>query len=969
MNLKDRLLGKGKVSRRVFLKGMGAAGATVTLYGCSGGSGGKTLLEDNSNLTPPKITESIIMGSTPHNCGGRCVSKYFVKDGVIKRIVTDERTDLDMSHGDDPQYRSCVRCRSRRQWFYRSDRLMYPLKQTKSRGDITGFVRVTWDVALTEIAAKMASIKTQYGSEAFHVQLSSGDYTPWARHSMYRLCNILGGHTPYYSSYSGPTLQHVGAFVDGPAISGCPGNARQDAQYSDNLVLWANNFHESIHGTNSSWYLQQLKEKGIPITAIDVRYSKTAASVASDFVSVVPGTDAALMMAMLYRIIKERYADIDTAFIQKYVYGFFDNGNTIAATHATVDASKFVVPNGGSLSAFILGSDNFLVTQGLNNAISIYPDTIGYNVTTDDALYGKKVHIWGQRAKTPEWAEKITGVPAAKIRALADMYLDTKVTTMIGYGYNRAIESEQPVWLGRILSAVTKQFGVSGRSFGYPSNNVSVSVPDHLLYQTYANGVSLKSKIYDSTRLSSPATYVPTSQQSAVNCFLIPDLVENGGYSGLKSKWNDGMVNKHTTPIKAFFSCGSNLCANGHNDVNYTSTIFKNKSKIDLLVNMDGYMTSSALLADYVLPSAMAGEKPGSTGIWGTGEAAVAINKIIDAPGESKYEYDIVATLADKLGKKTEFLGGYAEGLEGMNARFRDSWTAQNLSAKYGMTYDEWTTKGIASLAGTYTSYAIAHKAFRADPAVSPLGTPSGKFEAYCQNMTEDYEARYHENIDTVTSDAADNSGSKTLPNGGSIYTKYHGANTGRRFVYPIPMYIPEPEGRHAVDKINPMDELRHDDPLGLEAKGYTFTVASWHMQYRNHSTMNNNAYMDEVYKKDANGDPAYLNPGRTWSDGVWDDGVYEPVWINAADASALGIIDGNRVLLSNDRGKLYASAVVTERTPRYTVSMGQGAWSQFNASGIDVGGCISTIKSARPSRICKGCNAESDCRVKIVKA
>ena len=88
----------------------------------------------------------------------------------------------------------------------------------------------------------------------------------------------------------------------------------------------------------------------------------------------------------------------------------------------------------------------------------------------------------------------------------------------------------------------------------------------------------------------------------------------------------------------------------------------------------------------------------------------------------------------------------------------------------------------------------------------------------------------------------------------------------------------------------------------------------TWHMQYRSHSTHANNAYLNELYKKDANGQPAFLSPTTRTSLATWDDGVYEPIWINPIDGAAYGIDNGDRVLVSNDRGQIYASAHVTQR-------------------------------------------------------
>jgi len=958
MSIKEKLLEKANISRRTFLRGASVAGATAALYGCGGGGGGKTYMEEDDTVEVPKITETVIAGGTPHNCGGRCVSRYYVKDGVVKRIVTDERDDVSIADGDNPQYRSCVRCHSRKQWFYRNDRILYPLKQTGNRGDVSTFVRISWEQAFSEIAAKMQDVIATYGAKGIHSIYSSGDQSGWARNGLHRLLNILGGYTYYYTDYSFPALEHVAPFVEGKSNYLPSSNSIQDALRSDRVVLWGFNPLEMVQATNAGWYLTQVKESGVPFTCIDTRISKTVATLADEYVNIMPCTDAALLLAMMYHLLTTRLADLDTSFITTYMYGFFDTGNSFVAGR-TANAA-YAVPAGGSLSAYIMGTDNALVTAGLNNGLSVYPNSIGYNVNATDDLYGKTVKTWGQLPKTPEWAEQITGIPAAKIRELAEMYLDNKVSTFIGGGYQRHTESEQAIWLHRVFSVITKNFGVAGRSSGYPVSNTSVSAPSQMLSNT--NSVSLTA-LYDSTRVTD-LTYVPTSQRYNLPVFVVPDAVDNAGTG--TSKWNDGQVkNIHAGFGKIIFSPGGNIMVNQSGDINYNTAIFKDKTKCEMIVNIDHFMTASAAIADYILPATMQGEKPGALT---TTEGVLRVSKVHDIPGEVLSEYEIYTGLADALGVKSTYLDGYAEGQEGMEARLKAGWEAASLSTKYGVSYDEWVKTGIATLHGTYnaSSYKITHAAFRTDPVANPLASASGKFEAFCANMMEDYEARHHENIDSVTTDSG---GAATLYNAGAIYSAHHGANTGRRFVYPIPMYIPTVEGRHAVDITDPTSVYAHDDPLGVNAAGYTYTLHTWHMQYRSHSTLNNVAYLDENYKKDINGNAAYLDPNRAYTDGVWDDNVYEPVWLNPADAADLGLTTGDRALIQNDRGKMYVSVIVTNRVTRKLIHIGQGAWQKQNSSGVDVGGCANTVITARPSRICKGMTSANDCRVKITKA
>ena len=99
---------KKQVTRRTFLKGSLALGAAVSLFGCTKPKDEKaadnvseSVVSESSYSYTPALTSNraagtvdgdIFWGATPHNCGGEnCVLKAFVKDGAVKRIVTDER--------------------------------------------------------------------------------------------------------------------------------------------------------------------------------------------------------------------------------------------------------------------------------------------------------------------------------------------------------------------------------------------------------------------------------------------------------------------------------------------------------------------------------------------------------------------------------------------------------------------------------------------------------------------------------------------------------------------------------------------------------------------------------------------------------------------------------------------------------------------------------------------------------------
>jgi anaerobic dimethyl sulfoxide reductase subunit A len=117
----------------------------------------------------------------------------------------------------------------------------------------------------------------------------------------------------------------------------------------------------------------------------------------------------------------------------------------------------------------------------------------------------------------------------------------------------------------------------------------------------------------------------------------------------------------------------------------------------------------------------------------------------------------------------------------------------------------------------------------------------------------------------------------------------------------PIPKYLPAPEG--------PESPLRNKYPLQLLTTHY-LTAA--------HSCYEKLPWLDEVAPRG--------------------------LMINARDASARGIRNGDEVLVVNDRGKVRTRAQVTERIMPGIVDLPQGAWFEIDENGIDRGGCANIL-------------------------
>ncbi len=368
------------------------------------------LLKDDEILHAVKSHTSfekmIRVGCPSHNCGGRCLLKVYIKEGVIARIETDDRPNDSV---EDPQLRACLRGRAYRQRQYHPDRLRYPMKRIGKRGE-GQFERISWDEATNLMAEKLAYFKDKYGNESIYVPYGTGSYSQTnGKWSANRLMNLFGGSLGYYNSYSWACISKATPYVYGTNISG---NQRQDWLNSEYIIMWGWNPSEMRDGTNSEFFLKKAKEKGAKIICIDPRMTLSAVSLADEWIPIRPGTDTALMSAMAYVMITEGIHDKD--FLEKYCIGF----------------DKSQMPPG------------FEQEESYKDYILGLTDKI---------------------PKTPEWAETITGIPTSNIIKIAREYATAKAAVLYqGYGMQRRAYGEQAVRGGCVLAAITGNVGISG---------------------------------------------------------------------------------------------------------------------------------------------------------------------------------------------------------------------------------------------------------------------------------------------------------------------------------------------------------------------------------------------------------------------------------------------------------------------------------------------------------------------------
>ena len=286
---------------------------------------------------------------------------------------------------------------------YSPERLRKPLLRTGPRGS-GQFQEIKWNQALDHIAERLTHIKEKYGNETILLLGGSGACNG-VLHNTGRLpsrfLSLFGGYTGTHSGYSSAAARYVTPHILGTGRVGLdPGSL----EYTNLIILWGANVVDTRLECALEARIREAKARGVEVIVVDPRRTTTAKTLGTRWIPIYPGTDTALMMAVLYILIEEEY--VDRAFVGKYTHGFEE------------------------LEKYVLG----------------YTDNI---------------------AKTPQWAESICGTPAEQITQLAHIYGQTHPSALIpGLSIQRTIGGEEAIRMAITLQAATGNTGVLGGSTG-----------------------------------------------------------------------------------------------------------------------------------------------------------------------------------------------------------------------------------------------------------------------------------------------------------------------------------------------------------------------------------------------------------------------------------------------------------------------------------------------------------------------
>lgn len=308
--------------------------------------------------------------------------------------------------------------------------------------------------------------------------------------------------------------------------------------------------------------------------------------------------------------------------------------------------------------------------------------------------------------KTPEWAEKITGIPASRIRSLAREMAATRTTVSIGWSLQRSHHGEQPFWALITLACMLGQIGLPGGGFGVGYGPVNLMGSPHPRYA----GPTL------------PQGQNPVKEFIPVARFT--DMLLHPGqsfdYNGQRHRYPD---------IRFVYWAGGNPYHH-HQDLNRLRQAWRTPETI---VFHEQFWTPAAKMADIVLPATVSLERDDIG--YGTREPyLVAMKKAREPLGEARDDYDIFHALAQRLGVAEQHAEGHEDARAWLAHLYEE---ARQKSARAGVTlpaFDAFWEAGIAEAKGENRDPVMLAK-FREDPAKHPLKTPSGRIEIFSETI------------------------------------------------------------------------------------------------------------------------------------------------------------------------------------------------------------------------------------------
>ena len=235
--------------------------------------------------------------SCPHDC----------PDGCSMRVTVDKKTGRAISVRGDASHPVtkgflCGKVNHYLDYVYGDNRVLYPQRRIGPKGPGARWERISWEAALSEIANNLKLVIDNHGPDAV---------LPFSYSGTLGMTGFLGMGQRFFNRMGACRLERTICTAAGAAAEqytfGRVGDANiEHLPEMDVIILWGTNIVST--GVHMVPFLTQARANGAKIIAIDPRVTRTT-EYADWHISPKPGTDAALALGMMNRIVSKGLHD------------------------------------------------------------------------------------------------------------------------------------------------------------------------------------------------------------------------------------------------------------------------------------------------------------------------------------------------------------------------------------------------------------------------------------------------------------------------------------------------------------------------------------------------------------------------------------------------------------------------------------------------------------------------------------
>jgi complex iron-sulfur molybdoenzyme family reductase subunit alpha len=655
--------------------------------------------------------DKVVRSTHSANCTGSCSWMVYVKDGVMLR--EEQASDYPRINNDLPDYnpRGCQKGACFVEYVYGAQRLKYPLirkglRQGKPVDRGSGqWERVSWDEALDFVAGKLLDNIYQHGPDTNTFFSVIPAMSPVSFAAGARFCHFIGGvFCSFYDWYC--DLPPGEPITWGVQTEACECADWFNSKY---IILWGSNIVQTR--IPDAHFAFEARYNGAKLCVVSPDYNSSSIH-ADHFLQIQPGTDAMLALGLARVLIEKDW--IDRSYITEQtdlpllVRG--DTGKFLRESDLQPGGDDEVfylwdrrtrrpVPAAGCLGLRKRSKDQASIRlDGLDVALE--------GVFSVKLADGKQVEITTvfERLKSElknyplARVAKLTGLPAREIEAMA-CELGTRRPAMIihGAGTNHWFHNDSINRAMILLVALTGNVGVNGGGFNHYVGQERVWPEHGFRMLSFPRGPA-KQRFQNTTLW----TYIHSSNHDPhpYGGRPIEDWIRESVVKGWMPLWpaNDwaDLKNLEDPPRKprAMIIWRANYLNQAKGNELIADSLWK---RLDMIVDINYRMDTTALYSDVVLPAASYYEK---TDLNSTDCHSYIhpFGKALDPLFESKTDWDIFAALCRKMSELAR-----KRGLKPYKDAGLD-WVRD-----LGQLYEDWSDKSALSSDEVACDFILSH--------------------------------------------------------------------------------------------------------------------------------------------------------------------------------------------------------------------------------------------------------------------